>query len=443
MQKQYRLAARLLIGTAFYVSGNAAVAKPIQLAVQPVAGQMVSMAHGAQIVVSQAAQTEVRMMVPEPDETGRIKLAFVFVNRSNSPINIGPENVATTSLALVSYDQLMTEQHHREGRKKFGHFLYTLGNAMAANDAGTQYSSFNYSGMTSSGELYSGSGSFTVQNPYLAERAQERALAADQAHAEQMYQSFSIDRSAIAANLRTTTLMPWQQMQSMLTFDIPRGTSSAKASRPFSITIRMGTELHVLSGYLGPVGTIPVITPAPGASLQPPADNMNAPSSQLAGNAAGVQANQARPANMPSPSDFAAVQRNQSVQPGPVHTTGIPSAARPDAVSIQAYSRGEYAGRPEQLAILAKQGFAPAQNELGTLYQLGKGVKQNNAEAVRLYRLSAAQGLRDAQANLAWMYEKGQGVPKNLALAKRYYRLAAAGGDQIAAARLSELNSGI
>jgi len=134
----------------------------------------------------------------------------------------------------------------------------------------------------------------------------------------------------------------------------------------------------------------------------------------------------------------------QSTSIEPVRPVIQPSAsyqstANFGGATIQAFNRGEYAGQPEQIAALAKQGFAPAQNELGTLYQLGKGVPQNNAEAVRFYQLAAAQGMRDAQANLAWMYENGQGVVKNIATAKRYYDLAAKQGDRIAATRLNAL----
>ena len=207
---------------AVYGHASLAQAKPVQLAIQPVEGQATSMTHGVQIVVSHTPQTEVRMMTSEPSETGRFSLAFMFVNRSAAAINIGPEVITATTVSLVSYDQLLEEQRRREGRKKFGHFLYTLGNAMSAANAGNSYSSYNYSGFTSGGGYYSGVGTVSVYNPYAAQRAQEWAYAANEAHSERMYQSFSIDRNAIGANLRTTTLMPWQQIQTVLTFNVPK-----------------------------------------------------------------------------------------------------------------------------------------------------------------------------------------------------------------------------
>jgi TPR repeat protein len=59
------------------------------------------------------------------------------------------------------------------------------------------------------------------------------------------------------------------------------------------------------------------------------------------------------------------------------------------------------------------------------MYHDGQGVPQNDAEALKWYRLAADQGNAQAQANLGIMYEKGQGVPRNAAEAMRWYRLAA------------------
>ena len=58
----------------------------------------------------------------------------------------------------------------------------------------------------------------------------------------------------------------------------------------------------------------------------------------------------------------------------------------------------------------------------------GRGVAQDYAEAVRLYRLAADQGHTDAQNNLGLMLYNGEGVTQDYAEAARLYRLAAAHG---------------
>ena len=77
---------------------------------------------------------------------------------------------------------------------------------------------------------------------------------------------------------------------------------------------------------------------------------------------------------------------------------------------------------------LAEQGHAGAQFSLGVMYDEGRGVSQNDAEAVRWYQLAADQGDADAQYNLGCMYALGDGVPEDDAEAAKWFRLAAEQG---------------
>ncbi len=71
-------------------------------------------------------------------------------------------------------------------------------------------------------------------------------------------------------------------------------------------------------------------------------------------------------------------------------------------------------------------GFSRAwQNNLGSMYAYGRGVPQDDAEAVRWYRQAAEQGAAEAQYNLGLMHANGRGVPENDAEAVKWYRLAA------------------
>ena len=55
----------------------------------------------------------------------------------------------------------------------------------------------------------------------------------------------------------------------------------------------------------------------------------------------------------------------------------------------------------EETMRLAEQGDAIAQYNLGVMYTTGEGVPENDAEAVRWYRLAAEQGDKLAQLDLA------------------------------------------
>jgi len=66
----------------------------------------------------------------------------------------------------------------------------------------------------------------------------------------------------------------------------------------------------------------------------------------------------------------------------------------------------------------AKQGFAPAQNELGLLYQFGYGKPQDFERAAALFKSSAAT-YGQAMVNLAGLYRDGNGVRQSFGKALR------------------------
>jgi TPR repeat protein len=68
------------------------------------------------------------------------------------------------------------------------------------------------------------------------------------------------------------------------------------------------------------------------------------------------------------------------------------------------------------------QGRALAQGNLGYMYDTGKGVPQDYAEAMKWYRLAAEQGVAKAQNNLGYMYDKGRGVSQDYVEAVKWYR---------------------
>ncbi len=69
-----------------------------------------------------------------------------------------------------------------------------------------------------------------------------------------------------------------------------------------------------------------------------------------------------------------------------------------------------------------------AQANLGIMYENGRGVAQDYAEAVRWYRMAAEQGNAIAQLNLGLGYAKGQGVPQDFATAHMWLNIAGANG---------------
>ena len=110
------------------------------------------------------------------------------------------------------------------------------------------------------------------------------------------------------------------------------------------------------------------------------------------------------------------------------------------------YAKGD--GVPENDAeavrwfqLAARQGHAPAQNDLGLMYAHGRGVPENDAEAVRWFRLAAERGFDRAQHNLGLMYANGDGVPPDDVCAYAWLNLAVAQGNRLASVNRDQLRT--
>ena len=88
---------------------------------------------------------------------------------------------------------------------------------------------------------------------------------------------------------------------------------------------------------------------------------------------------------------------------------------------LAAFKAGDYEAALEEWKPLAQAGFPEAQYQLARMYHRGYAV-QDDAEAARLYQLAAEQDHAMAQNNLGVMYEQGRGVERDEALAARWYR---------------------
>jgi TPR repeat protein len=76
----------------------------------------------------------------------------------------------------------------------------------------------------------------------------------------------------------------------------------------------------------------------------------------------------------------------------------------------------------------AAGGYAMAFNNIGGMYEGGRGVSIDYAEAGRWYRKGADAGEPIAMIDLGWLYETGHGVAKNCTEAVRLYETAVKAG---------------
>jgi len=94
-------------------------------------------------------------------------------------------------------------------------------------------------------------------------------------------------------------------------------------------------------------------------------------------------------------------------------------------VALQLKEQGKSDKAPRLMRMLAAEGYAPAQWQLGWMYESGEGVPVDLAEAAKWYREAAEQGYAPAQVFLGVAYELGQGVPTDYRQAVAWLRKAA------------------
>lgn len=87
----------------------------------------------------------------------------------------------------------------------------------------------------------------------------------------------------------------------------------------------------------------------------------------------------------------------------------------------------------------AAQKYAPAEFQIGQLYDFGFGVTQNDVEALAWYRKAAEHGSAAGQRAVGDFYWKGRGVLANATEAANWYRRGADGDDVRAQYQLGDM----
>jgi TPR repeat protein len=111
---------------------------------------------------------------------------------------------------------------------------------------------------------------------------------------------------------------------------------------------------------------------------------------------------------------------------------GNPAFSAEYQKGLTAYESGDFATALREWKPLAKQGYAPAQSNLGVMYENGLGVPQDYKAAVRWYTLATEQGNAIAQYNLGGMYDKGRRGSQDDKATVKWLKLAAEQGSAIA-----------
>ena len=112
---------------------------------------------------------------------------------------------------------------------------------------------------------------------------------------------------------------------------------------------------------------------------------------------------------------------------------GVPSYSADFSKGMTAAQNGDFATALKEWKLLAEQGYARAQYNLGWMYDRGFGVPQDFKDAVYWYLLAAEQGHARAQYLLGFMYAFGDAVVKDYVYADMWGNIASMNGNDLGA----------
>ncbi len=105
-----------------------------------------------------------------------------------------------------------------------------------------------------------------------------------------------------------------------------------------------------------------------------------------------------------------------------------PVLAQDFKMGVEADKRHDFVAALRKWKPLAEQGHARAQYQLGIMYEYGRGVPQNDVDAVKWYTMAANQDIASAQYKLGIMYDNSWGVTQSNVEAVKWYKKAAMQG---------------
>jgi len=116
-----------------------------------------------------------------------------------------------------------------------------------------------------------------------------------------------------------------------------------------------------------------------------------------------------------------------------------PETLTTQANKLRQYGTSGYAGAVRLYRQAAQKGYAPAQNNLGAMYEYGLGVVADLSEASLWYQRAAEQGESHAQHSLGEMLLSGRGIKQNTTKGIYWIEQAANQNHASACARLGKL----
>jgi len=105
--------------------------------------------------------------------------------------------------------------------------------------------------------------------------------------------------------------------------------------------------------------------------------------------------------------------------------TGVKPVPPEFKEAVRAYREGDYAGAMNRWSALADKDYAPAQFNLGVMYETGRGAGPDYERAAEFYEKASEHDIPNAYLNLGLLYARGAGVEQDDEMAAELFEAAA------------------
>lgn len=210
--------------------------------------------NGIQAVNDVQSASIVRIICAEdalPDKQSTLRI--FAVNRSNEPVDIGPENVSIElpsgeRIPMMSYEELEGRLRRDIKRRKTAAMIGTTLSAMGAN--GSTSGSVEVSGMTSNGTLFNATGSYTGYDPVLQQQQEDAVGRQAAALAVAIRDRQVAGMSALGGLMRRNTLQPGETFGGIVAYEASPSFKQLKGSTPVTVIVQVGREEHRITATL-------------------------------------------------------------------------------------------------------------------------------------------------------------------------------------------------
>jgi len=239
----------LAVATAAIV-GGCVTTETVQF--RPTASQQALMRDGQPAIVSRLKNSRVLMRpaLRQFQPGARPVFVVAIYNLTNGPLDFRVGNVEVTQLVngqaaplkVVTYEQLVSEEHDRQVFHAIGAGLAVAGNSMAAANAGYYHSSST---------VYTPGGAYHVNttgySPAAAAIAQSNANAQNEAVISATIERGQANLAALERSvIKDNTLMPGEWYGGQLHIQ-PLVSDSGSGSKSYQIVLNVGPDRHEIN----------------------------------------------------------------------------------------------------------------------------------------------------------------------------------------------------